>query len=682
MANKTAFESLAQNVVDDLGGPDNIKSFTHCATRLRFVVKDSDKADLDAVNEVDGVITAIKAGGQHQVVVGNDVPYAYEAVMDIPGMAKKSVKDQTDGDEVDEEEEGEGEKKSIVDKFIDLISALITPLIWPLAGIALGKAALTLATNFNWLNPESTTYIILNAAYDGLFYFLPMFLAVTAARRFKCNEFVAMATAAALLYPSIVELASSGQEVTFFGIPVIMMTYSSSVIPIVVAIWVQSYLERWLNKVLPSSIRNFTTPLLTVTVMVPLTLMTVGPATVTLSNWISDGIGVVFEYVPWLAGALLGAFWQVFVMFGLHWGFVPVMLNDIATQGFSYITSPLMAAVLAQAGVVLAVALRSKNAARRKVAGPAALSAFLAGITEPAVYGVNLPLKIPFYIGLGAGAVGGAIIGAGRNAFDAFVFPSLLAFPAGMNHGSFSALVIGSAVAAVLGFVVTYFAMPWIEKKYDPDVKKATAEAAKDNPSAMATAEGADLKETSAQPVAAGAGAGAAAASVATATATETETATATATETATVGAAMDGTLMQLDQVPDEVFASGAMGAGIAIEPTTGEVYAPVAGKMVAVQKTGHAYGIKGDNGVEVLVHVGIDTVKMKGEGFETLVQKGDIVEAGQLIGRADLKAIEAAGYPATTMVIITNTKKLAGVTPTTESGTVGHDDTIIHITK
>ncbi|MHA2789647.1 beta-glucoside-specific PTS transporter subunit IIABC [Corynebacterium sp. S7] len=680
MANKTAFESLAQNVVKDLGGPDNIKSFTHCATRLRFVVKDSSKADLDAVNEVDGVITAIKAGGQHQVVVGNDVPYAYEAVMDIPGMAKKSVKDQTDGDEVDDAADEPGEKKSIIDQFIDLISALITPLIWPLAGIALGKAALTLALNFNWLDPESTTYTILYATYDGLFYFLPMFLAVTAARRFKCNEFVAMATAAALLYPSIVALAEPGAgDVTFFGIPVVMMNYSSSVIPIVVAIWVQSYLERWLNKVLPSAIRNFTTPLLTVTVMVPLTLMTVGPATVTLSNWISGGIGIVFDYVPWLAGALMGGFWQVFVMFGLHWGFVPVMLNDLSTQGFSYLSSPTMAAVLAQAGVVLAVALRSRNAARRKVAGPAALSAFLAGVTEPAVYGVNLPLKIPFYIGCVSGAIGGAIIGAGRNAFDAFVFPSILAFPAGMNHGSFAALVIGSAVATVLGFVVTFIALPWIENKYDKDVTKVVDDAESDNPSAMATAEGADLKEAEAQPVASTVGAGAGAA-VATAVATETETET--ATETATVAAPVDGTLTPLEQVPDEVFASGAMGAGIAIEPTSGEVYAPTAGKMVAVQKTGHAYGIKGDNGVEVLVHVGIDTVKMRGEGFETLVEKGDMVEAGQHIGRADLAAIEAAGYPATTLVIVTNTKKLTAVTPTRESGTVGHNDTIIDITK
>ena len=617
MATKVDFRPLAKDVVAALGGPENIASFTHCATRLRFVVNDKTRADLDLAKKIPGVITAINSGGQHQIVIGNDVPQAYEAVAELNGMGGKSVRA---GVVDDTDTRKGGEKKSLLDRFIDLVSALITPLIWPLAGIALGKAALALAVTLGW-NAENTTYQIFSAIFDSLFYFLPVFLAVTAARKFRCNEFVAMASAAALVHPTIVGLVDV-DSVTFFGIPVAMMSYASSVIPIIFTIWLQSYLERWLTKVLPSSIRSFVTPLVTVMIMVPLTLLTVGPATVTLANWISTGVGFVFDHAPWVAGAILGALWQVFVIFGLHWGFVPIMLNDLANQGFTFFTAPLMAAVFGQSGAVLAVALRTRNAQRKKVAGPAALSAFLAGVTEPAVYGINLPLRLPFYIGVGAGAVGGAIIGAGRNAFDAFVFPSLLAFPAGLNHGSFLALVIGSVVAAVLAFIGTFVLLPRLERQEE----------------------------------------------------------TPESTKTTEIVSPCGGKLVSLSSVEDPIISSGALGKGVGIDPVSGEILAPVTGTVISVAKSKHAYGLKTDDGVEVLVHVGIDTVKMNGEGFAAKVERGQSVKKGQVLGHADLEAIKAAGYAATTFVLITNAKKLSSVEPIDGISEVKAQDRVIAV--
>ncbi|MFP7365881.1 beta-glucoside-specific PTS transporter subunit IIABC [Corynebacterium callunae] len=631
MATKTDFGPLASSVTEALGGPDNVRSVTHCATRLRFKIKDSEKADLQKTAAIPGVITAIAAGGQHQVVVGNDVPLAYNALMDVPGMRAKGIKDANSTAETTEDD-GPKEKKNLFNQFIDLISALFSPIVWALAGIGLGKAGLSLATTLGLLESTSTSYVVFNAMFDGLFYFLPFFLAVTAAQKFRVNQFIAMAIVAALLHPTLTALV--GQEgLTFIGLPLNMMSYSSSVIPVVVAVWLAGYLQRWLEKVLPGAIRNFFTPLIVLLIMVPLVLFTVGPVTLGLANGVSAGITYLFETVPWLAGAVLGAFWQVFVLFGLHWGLVPVMINDIANLGFSYMMAPLMAAIFGQVGAAAAVWLRTKNPERRKVAGPGVLSGFLAGVTEPIIYGVNLPLKYPFYAGIISGGIGGAIIAIGGNAFDAFVFPSVMAFAATLTIGSFVAQLIGSTVALVLGFVLTIIFVGNAEENEQKNVEKLD----------------------DAAPV------------VAPAAAPE-------------VAAAISGTYVPLSEINDKVFSSGAMGEGFGIRPASGDIVAPVAGTLIAVQKTGHAYGIRGDNGVEVLVHVGIDTVKMGGEGFEILVARGDHVDAGQLLGRVDLDTVEKAGFDNTTAVIVTNSRKLENLELVKTEGQVAAGDVVMRL--
>ena len=608
------YSELAAEILKGVGGEQNIATATHCATRLRLTLRDDAQANDAAVEKLPGVITVMKAGGQYQVVIGNDVPAVYAEIGKLTRFG------------TDTEEEEAGPKGNIFNRFIQMISAIFSPILWTLAAAGLFKAFLSLADTLGWVSPESSTYVVLAAAADALFFFLPLFLAITAAKRFKASQFTAMAIAGALVYPSIVAL--NGTSVDFIGIPFNVMNYTSSVIPIIVAVWLQGYLERFLLKVLPSAIRNFTTPLLTMAFMVPLTLLTVGPATIFLANALSNGITALFGFAPWLAGALLGGFWQVFVVFGLHWGLVPVMLNDIGTLGYSVMLAPLVPAVLAQSAAMLAVAIRSHSAKRREVAFPAAFSGFLAGVTEPGIYGVNLPLKKPFYFGIVGGAIGGAIVGIGGSAANAFVFPSLIGLPAFAGIGSFATLLIGTGIAIVIAFLLTFFFGP----RETPDTDDA----------------GTPVESSATTTVAA----------------TEATKALAPASGNVVVFAPVTGTAVALSEVPDKVFASGAMGSGLAFIPEQDTVHSPVSGTVQVAMKTGHAYGLKTDSGVEVLVHIGIDTVQMQGEGFTSAVTRGQRVEAGDLLATIDRAKIKDAGFSDMTIMVVTNTKKLTAVVP------------------
>ncbi|MFT3970758.1 MAG: beta-glucoside-specific PTS transporter subunit IIABC [Micropruina sp.] len=619
------FATLGDDIVDAVGGLGNIRTARHCATRLRLELRDEEKAATDTVKALKGVLAVVQAGGQYQVVIGNDVPFVYARIAERleGGGAVEEVEDNSD--------------KSILNRFIDLVTGLFHPILWPLAGAGLFKAFVSMFATFGWLNTESTEYVVLNAASDALIYFLPLLLAVSAAKRFKTNQFTSMAIAGALVYPSIVALTSAEGSLTFFGIPLVIMSYSSSVIPIIVGVWVQGYLERFLLRTLPGAIRNFTTPLLCMLIMVPLVLLTIGPATTIAANGIADGITWLFKVAPWLGGALMGGFWQVFVIFGLHWGFIPIIVQQLST-GYSIMMGPLAGAVVAQAAATFAVWIRTKDHDTRELAGPSAFSGFLSGITEPGIYGVNLPRKLPFYFGVAGGAIGGVFAGISGAGTTAFVFPSLIALPAYLSTPNLPLFFIGLALSVAIGFLGTLF---WGVR----------------DPAPVAASEAVEVPaEAAAAPAPAAAG-----------------------TEVI-VRSPMDGTLVAIGDVPDPVFASGAMGAGIGVEPTSGTVYSPVAGTIIVTMGSGHAYGIRTDEGVEVLVHVGIDTVNMKGEGFEPKVSQGDRVNAGDVLVEVDLGKITQAGYSTTTVVIITNTATQKDVAPSS-MGAVTHDDTALIVT-
>jgi beta-glucoside PTS system EIICBA component len=617
------YRTLAGDILSNVGGESNVASLAHCATRLRFKLKDAAKADKAAVGQLPGVITVMEAGGQFQVVIGNNVPLVFTEIGKISKL----------GDDAGTEQAEQG---NLFNRFVALISSIFLPFLWTLAGAALLKAFVGAAAQFGWLDATSNTYAILNATGDAVLKFLPVLLAITAAKRFRANQYTSVVLAGALMYLELTAwtgLKSSPSD--FFGIPVVAVSYVGSVIPIIVAVWIQGYVERFFDAKLPSVIRNFTTPLLTLLLMVPLTVLTFGPLTTYAGKGISWLIMTIWTFAPWLAGALMGGFWQVFVIFGVHWAFVPVILNDLSLQGYSLITGALLAPVLAQAGAALAVFFRSKSAKRRELAGPAAFSGFLAGITEPVIYGVNLPLKRPFIFGCVGGAIGGAIGAQAGSAMTGFALPSLLSIPTYLPNGpvtssSFVWQMIGTGVAVVIAFVLTFL----FGVKDSPD-----AEAASSAPIAQDVLSAVEV----ASPV--------------------------------------SGQVVALSEINDKVFAAGALGNGVGILPTSGEIYAPIAGMVVSAFPTGHAFGIKSDDGVEALVHIGIDTVQLAGEGFTSAVTQGQVVSAGDLLATVDLEAIKAAGYDPTTVIVITNTAEFTAVLPA-ENRQVTHGDTVVVIER
>lgn len=624
---KIDYAALAPDLLEKVGGQDNVSSLAHCATRLRFVLKDESKADTDAIKNTSGVVTVVQAGGQYQVVIGNDVPEVYDALMNRLGPVGGG-------------DEAPAERKNPLDAFIALISGIFSPMLWTLAGTGLFKAFLAMFVTFGWISDTSDTYTVLYAASDAFMNFLPLVLAVTAARHFKANQFTAMAIAGALVYPSIIAMNDGGSH-TFLGIPLIIMSYTSSVIPIIVSVWVQSHLERWLLKVIPSAFRNFMTPWIVVLVMVPLTLLTIGPATTYLANGVAAAVQWLFNTVPLLGGAVMGGLWQVFVMFGLHWGLVPIMTQEITSNGYSVLYGPIEAAVLAQAAAGLAVMLRTRDRKTRELAGPASLSGFLAGVTEPIIYGINLPRKLPFYFGIVGGAIGGALGAiAGGRVEQAGVFPSLIGLPAYLSTPNFVLWLIGVLLAVVIAFLLTFFF------------------GVKDDPDAVA-----DEEDDAAAPTAA-------------------DPAGPVGDIDVFLAAPLPGRVIAVEDIPDPVFSSGVMGQGVGIIPTSGRVVAPVAGEVVVTVDSGHAIGLKTDDGVEVLVHVGIDTVNMEGKGFTQHVSKGQRVEAGELLLEADLPAIEAAGHSTTTAVLVTNSANHKAVTSPATGTTVDAGDTVIVVSK
>ncbi|MFR2014913.1 MAG: beta-glucoside-specific PTS transporter subunit IIABC, partial [Lacticaseibacillus rhamnosus] len=558
--------ALAKQLLKLVGGKQNINQVWHCATRLRFTLKDQDKVPKEKVEALDGVITVVEASGQFQVVIGNNVSDVYQEVVKL----EPSLSDGTEGPATVTHEKMTF--KRAFNGLLTFISGVFTPFLGAMAGAGILKGLLSLAVVLGWLTTKSGAYQIWWAAADGIFYFLPLALAFTAAKQLKVNQFVAMAIAAAMVYPNIVALVGK-PSIDFFGIPVVAANYTATVLPILLVVVVQKFLEPFFNRIWHESVRNILAPLCLLVVIVPLTMLVVGPVSSILSNGLATAIVSLNKSVPVLAGMILGGFWQVFVIFGVHWALVPVMMNNIALYGTDPMMPILLPAVLAQAGAAFAVFLKARDAKMKSLAGSSTITA-LFGITEPTIYGITLKLKKPFYCACVAGAVGGIIVamsGAGANVAS---LASILSLPTYLGKG-FGVSVIGDVVAFVLGVGLT-LAFGGINA---PAKNQAAAEVV------------ADHAETLAAPV--------------------------------------KGTLVTLSDVPDEVFASGTMGQGIAIEPEENVVKSPVAGTVSLVYPTGHAIGITSDKGAEILIHIGIDTVNLKGKHFKALIEQGQKVTVG-----------------------------------------------------
>ncbi|MBD7911145.1 MULTISPECIES: beta-glucoside-specific PTS transporter subunit IIABC [Clostridium] len=598
------YESLAKDIIKNVGGKENVNSLTHCITRLRFKLKDESKANTEVLKNMDGVVTVVKSGGQYQVVIGNHVPDVYADVVAIGGFAAAS--------------EGAEEKLSPFNKFIDIISGVFTPTLGVLSATGMIKGFNALFVALGLLSDKSGTYQILNAIGDCLFYFFPIFLGLTAARKFKVNEFIGMAIGAVLVYPKLTALMAgtplttlfggsiieSPVYVTFLNIPVILMDYSSSVIPIILAVYVGGIIERFFKKIIPDVVKTFLVPFCTLLVVAPLTLIVIGP----IATWAGKLLGAatvgIYNVSPIIAGIFLGGFWQVFVIFGLHWGLVPVAMNNMAVLGGDPVLASVLGASFAQTGVVLAILIKTKNKKLKSLSIPAVISGFF-GVTEPAIYGITLPRKKPFIISCIGAAVGGAITGLFgtktlmMGGLGVFALPSYIG-PNGLDKAFYGA-VISISVSFVLGFLLMMFA-------------GFKDEGAKEEPK----------KENS-------------------------------LVKQEIVISPLKGEVTPLSEVKDEAFSKGALGKGIAIKPIEGKIIAPVDGVLTTLFPTCHALGITSDNGAEILIHIGMDTVQLEGKHFTPKAKQGDIVKAGQVILEFDIKAIEKEGYSTITPIVVTN---------------------------
>ena len=587
------YKALAQDILNRVGGKENIVSLVHCATRLRFKLKDNGKADAEGLKANPGVIMVVESGGQFQVVIGNHVHDVWQAVRQEAGLSD------------DSEPTAESvEKGSLLGQIIDVVSGIFTPFIGVLAASGILKGMLALAVVCGWLIPQQGTYKIWFAASDALFFFFPLFLGYTAGKKFGGNPFVSMVIGGALTHPLMIQAFEASQAPGaavehFLGIPVTFINYSSSVIPIILASWVCCWLERKSNALLPSSMKNFFTPAICLAVVVPLTFLLIGPLATWLSHLLAQGYQIIYAVAPWLAGAAMGALWQVCVIFGLHWGLIPLMINNLTVLGHDSMLPMLLPAVMGQVGAVLGILLKTRDA-RQKVLAGSAFSAGIFGITEPAIYGLTLPLRRPFIFGCVAGAIGGAIVGFSNAHVYSFGFGNIFTVaqmipPQGLDSTVWGG-VVGIFAALIISCGLTFFA----------GLPRASAVA-------VAPVSANDIL------------------------------------------APMSGSVIALDQVPDSTFASGLLGRGVAIIPAVGKVIAPFPGEVASLFQTKHAIGLQSDSGIELLIHVGIDTVKLDGVPFTAHVKEGDRVQAGDLLIEFDRQAILDAGYDLATPIIISN---------------------------
>lgn len=622
------YENLAKEILENVGGKENINSLTHCVTRLRFRLKDESKANDEALKNNPGVVTVMKSAGQYQVVIGNHVPLVYADVCELAGISN--------GTQQVEEEAPQG----LFNKLIDIISGCFQPILGPLcaAGIIKGLNALLvfiLGSSFN----NSGTYMILNAIGDSIFNFLPIILGYTAAKKFNVNVIVGMIIGATLCYPTIQTdtLSAAGKAIgtlpfigsyytKFIGIPFVSGNYTSTVVPVICIVALAAQIQKIAKKFVPEMLQNFFVPFFVLIISLPIGLLVIGPVVSLLTTVLSNMFAGLYAFSPIVTAFVIGALWQCLVIFGLHWALVPMAMVNIGNLGYDTILPGMLGTTFAATGVLAAMYLKLKDENKKALAIPGVISAFC-GVTEPAIYGFLLPEKTPFVFSCIGGAVGGAIMGTvavkqyvigGLGIFSVVNFIS----PKGNATGMIVSLIAG-AVSLVVGFVLTMI----FYKTNDQQVEN---------------------KEV-------------------------------TKLEEETILAPIKGEVKPIEESSDAAFASGALGKGVVILPEEGKVYAPVTGTVTVLFPSLHAIGITSDAGVELLIHIGINTVQLNGEGFTAHIKQGNQIKQGQLLVEFDMNKIKEAGYTLETPVLVTNYADLKEV-KNTNASSVQLQETLIEV--
>lgn len=635
-------KDLAKNILELVGGEQNISGLTHCATRLRFVLKNDTKADLKRLDHLEGVLRAQNAGGQIQVVIGAKVDAVYNEV-------KSLTSDRIGGSEESADNSGPKKRRNPINVVLETIAGIFTPVLPALIGCGMIKCVATVIAALGWLDGSGFLTII-NMIGDSIFYFMPFFLAVSAAHRFKTNPYLAIALAAGLMHPVILEAASKIAEtgvksIDFLGMSILLMKYSSSVIPIILAVWIMSYVYPFVNRVIPKFLQVLITPMIVLFIMVPLELIILGPIGSYIGNWLTDGINYLYGTVGILAGAVLGFFKPIMVMFGMHYAIMPIQIQQIATMGSTMLLPASLAANLAQAGAAFGVLFLSKSKTMKSAAGSSGLTA-LFGITEPAIYGVTLRYKRPFF----AGCAAAGLVGGFYSLVDAKA--TAISLPGVLSLGTYTAdryiyIVIGCIAAVVLGFVFTLLA--GIKEDSEGAKPKHQATDAVDSIETAVAIEGTANSQKS-------------------------------ASSDMLIVSPMTGEIKPISEVEDQAFAQELMGKGIAIVPTEGKVYAPFDGVVEALYRTKHAIGLKAANGVEILIHIGVDTVSLKGKYFNAHIEQGQTIKAGDLLVEFDPEGITSAGYNSITSIVVTNMQQYGDVLTTATSGPIRESEALIKL--
>lgn len=618
------YNQIAKDILTNVGGSGNVKGLTHCFTRLRFQLKDSQKANKETIEHLEGVISVVESGGQFQVVLGTKVNQVYDAI--IPMIS------------IDETTEISEEKVSIWNRILIAVSAMFTPMVPAIAASGLLKGFLTIAKIMAAKQgvdiTVNQTYTLIMAGTDALFYFMPVILAYTSAKVFKANEFIAMALGGTMCYPSVVALMTGKDVVSMFGVTITKASYASSVIPIIIGVFILSYVQKFLEKVIPEILKIILVPGLSLLVMLPATFMVFGPIGIYIGNAITFVYTGMMNLSPAVCGAFIGGMWCVFVIFGAHRALLPIGINDVAQFGHQNLLAFAGAANFSQGGAALGVMLKTKNKDLKTVAASAAISASVCGITEPAIYGCNLRLKRPMIYAIICGAIGGAIMGVGGVYGDSFANNGILTFAtyAAFGMKPFVYYLVGVGVSFFGAMILTY--LFGFDEMGDKKKKTEATEAARTTES-NTTAENKNYELDPSE-------------------------------SDLFLSSPIEGEAVSMTKVNDEVFSSMALGNGIAIIPEKGEVVAPEDCTVTLIYPTLHALGLMLDNGVEMIIHVGINTVQLEGKHFKKFVEEGSHIKKGTKILSFDIDALKKEGYDTIVPIIVSNTaafQQVSGIT-------------------
>lgn len=613
------YEKMSSEILKAIGGENNIASVVHCSTRLRFTLNDQSKADDEKVKDIKGVLSLVKKGGQYQLVIGNDVDKVYKEIMKI-----------TKFDSSNEKCKDNNNKENIINRILAIITGSIAPMIPLLAGAGMGKVLLLILSMLGILSKSSQTYYVLNFIFDTGFYFMPAFVGFSAARMFNCNQYLAGFICLSMLHPEWISLVSAGKAVYFLGIPLALVKYSSQLVTAILTVWIMSYVEKYVYKYVPDMIKVFMAPLLVMLITAPLAFIVIGPVGNFVAQWVADIVLFVQQHFGFVAIPVLAAVYPWLVSIGMHKALSPICVMLIEQNGFDPVTRVIaLCSNISQASASLAVSLKTKDRELKQIAFSSSVTAFLGGITEPAMYGVTLKLKKPMYACMIGGAAGGLFAGIVQLKAYIYVTPGLLSLPMWVSEGSKD--LVYAIITMIISTVVTFIATLIIG--FDDSVK--------------------DIKEVEQKKIL-------------------------NKSNYENILAPVKGKIVSLENVADETFSSGIMGAGIAIIPSEGKVYSPGDGIISACFHTGHAIGIT-INDIELLIHVGIDTVSLEGKYFKLIISQGQTVKKGDLLLEFDIDKIHEAGYDLTTMIIVTNSNDYMEVVQTDKS-IVDKEDVILTV--